>query len=523
MKSRQPATPVPAHAPSGPAAASPGGRGNAALQEELGARAARLAERASAPLPHRERLEGTFGQSLAGVRAVFGGAEVEALLAERDAEALAVGEGVLFRDPNPGVELVAHEVAHVLQQRRGGSGGGEAEADAAAQAHASGRPFEVRGGAAERPQFSGDKGTQADGHVALSLAGATVTPPAFPGGLPAVHDWLMRNQAALATYEGPITVRFTGTVLQKEQVIWAYYHPRQTLVLEGDGKAVVTGFQGKGGDTESATPGYFLAYRPIIPQAMTRENPAAANLQMRGLTVRGFVSGGVEIDPRPGQMPSADTWAAGAFDPEAGHGSGGLAAWVSGAVIEDNTFDQMGTRYAKKGSERYAPGDPDGYKDCGYGGVVARGLEWSVLAGNTFSHLENRDSSKKGEGGEDVNWMGLIHGVYLRDQSSDDVVRDNTFDTISGAAVKLTNQADRVRVRGNTSTNAGSDAFVLEQYNPHGNPGGAVEADSAGYGAKGVGTAADGKKYIAGNDVGSAYSRWKAKKKPKTYREKVAG
>ncbi len=515
MKSHRPLPPQKSPTTAGAAPTQQAtGIGNAGAAEGLRERIARAGNGAGSELPHRKKLEQSFGRDLGWIRAVRGGQESEALLGEQKAEAVAVRDTILFAEGNPSPELVGHEVTHLLQQRQGGSGGGEAEAEAGGRAVAAGKQVEVQGGAAETPQFSKSSSKSSQkGKVSLSLSGAAVTPPAFPGGLADLHDWLMANQAALSSYAGPLTVRFSGTVQQPEQVIWAYYHPQQTLVLKGADHAVVTGFSEASGGKEYATPGYFLCYRPIIPQEMSASSPAAANFEMRDLTVRGYVSGGVEIDPRRGALPSAETYAGVGYNPESGHGSGGLAAFLSGAEIEDNVFEQMGTKYMKPGAEKYAPGEEEGYKSCGYGGVVARGLNYSTIQGNTFANLENRDSKKTAADGGKVNWLGLIHGVYLRDQSSHNAVRGNNFSSISGAPVKLTNHADNNKVRNNKSRNAGKDAFLLEQYNPNGNPGGAVEADSAGYNNARIGKAADGKKYVQGNAPGSSYAGWAGKSK----------
>jgi hypothetical protein len=90
-----------------------------------------------AQIPHRGRMERAFGQPLGDVKAHLGpeaGAASEAM----GAEAYALGNEVAFRDRNPSPETVAHEVAHVVQQRRGDGpgrteGGLEIEAEAAAQ------------------------------------------------------------------------------------------------------------------------------------------------------------------------------------------------------------------------------------------------------------------------------------------------------------------------------------------------------------------------------------------------------
>jgi hypothetical protein len=515
MKQRVAPTHGPAARPAAPPRATTPAASNSARAGAIDERLQRAAAQASAGVPHRERLESTFGLDLGHLRVVLGGDEVADALAERNAEAVAFKDTLLFADANPAPELVAHEVTHALQQEKGGAGGGESEAEAGARALGAGESFEVKGGAAEKPQFSTSKAASSKGSVKLTMAGSPVSPPAVTG-LDDVHDFLMANQAALAGWSGTIRVRFSGTVKQRAQVIWAYYAAGQTLEIEGADGAVVSGFTGSG-DKQVATEGYFLAYRPIVPQAMSADNPAAANFSMHGLTVRGFVSGGVEISPRSGQLPSAEQYASDSYDAEAGHGDGGLTAFLSGASIKGNTFEQMGTSYMKRGTERYAPTDPEGYKYAGFGGIVARGLNASTISGNTFSDLTNRDSSKRSEAdGREVSWEALMHGIYLRDHSSNDSIRNNTFDTISGAAVKFTNASDHNKVRDNKADNTGSDAFVLEHYSAN-NPGGMAESDSRGYGSKGVSKAADRRKYIDGNQAGTSYDK---NKKLKEFKEK---
>jgi hypothetical protein len=92
-------------------------------------------------LPYQGPLEESFGQDLSGVRAHVGG-EAEVAASAMGAEAFATGDHVVL-PASPSLHLVAHETAHVLQQRKGvhlKGGVGEAgdeheqEADAAADA-----------------------------------------------------------------------------------------------------------------------------------------------------------------------------------------------------------------------------------------------------------------------------------------------------------------------------------------------------------------------------------------------------
>ncbi len=97
-------------------------------------------------LPHRERLEQGFGVDLSGVRAHTGDGAAGASR-EIGAEAYTMGSDIAFASSSPSPELVAHEVAHVIQQGAGaGPAGGvgtagdrfEQEADAAASTVAGG-------------------------------------------------------------------------------------------------------------------------------------------------------------------------------------------------------------------------------------------------------------------------------------------------------------------------------------------------------------------------------------------------
>jgi hypothetical protein len=96
-------------------------------------------------LPHQEALEASFGQDLSGIQAHVGG-DAAASAEAMGADAYATGDHVVL-PTNPGLELVAHEVAHVLQQQGGvqlhrgvGAAGDsyEQEADAAAAAAVAG-------------------------------------------------------------------------------------------------------------------------------------------------------------------------------------------------------------------------------------------------------------------------------------------------------------------------------------------------------------------------------------------------
>ncbi len=73
-----------------------------------------------AEIPFRAEMEAAFSEDFSTVRAFFG---ERARLAGIEARAAAAGEVVVFGDESPDKETVAHELAHVVQQRVGGGGG----------------------------------------------------------------------------------------------------------------------------------------------------------------------------------------------------------------------------------------------------------------------------------------------------------------------------------------------------------------------------------------------------------------
>lgn len=105
-------------------------------------------------VPYRAEMERGFGTSFAGVNAHFGEDAGQASRA-LGAEAYTVGQNVAFANPNPTREVVAHELAHTIQQGGstptgggevqtfGGEGGFEAEADEAAASVLAGGQAEV--------------------------------------------------------------------------------------------------------------------------------------------------------------------------------------------------------------------------------------------------------------------------------------------------------------------------------------------------------------------------------------------
>ncbi|MGC8802111.1 MAG: DNA/RNA non-specific endonuclease, partial [Chloroflexus sp.] len=95
--------------------------------------AALLAQAAAQPaivLPHREVLVARFGRRLDQI-AVYAGPPAQAALALLHAEALTHQGAIFLADPHPPLELVAHEVVHVLQMKGGTRATGPQPAEAA--------------------------------------------------------------------------------------------------------------------------------------------------------------------------------------------------------------------------------------------------------------------------------------------------------------------------------------------------------------------------------------------------------
>jgi hypothetical protein len=95
----------------GATASSPGAPGRSSLT-------ARLHGRGGGALPYQAQLESAFGEDFGGVTTHLGASDV---LAAEGALGAAEGDTVAFADSRPPLYLVAHEVAHVAQQRQAGT------------------------------------------------------------------------------------------------------------------------------------------------------------------------------------------------------------------------------------------------------------------------------------------------------------------------------------------------------------------------------------------------------------------
>jgi len=136
------------------------------VQAEPGQRFAQATAGGGGSVPFMGEMEAAFGQDFGGVSAHFGQAGP---MADIGARAAASGETIAFAEASPSKELVAHELTHVVQSRRGGAGGG-VQGKAVAPPSAVSAP----GGASER---------EADQVAARIASGEQAGPiQAAPGG-----------------------------------------------------------------------------------------------------------------------------------------------------------------------------------------------------------------------------------------------------------------------------------------------------------------------------------------------------
>ncbi|WP_192809707.1 right-handed parallel beta-helix repeat-containing protein [Actinomadura rudentiformis] len=133
-------------------------------------------------------------------------------------------------------------------------------------------------------------------------------------------------------------------------------------------------------------------------------------------------------------------------------GSGAL----SGIVVKKTTFSDLGTKRKKNRGRN------------GYGAVHLKNVRSAKVTGNTFLRLENSQRYRKRR--PDGQWeiidkYGNMHGVYFAVGSSGskrayNIVKDNTFHTISGDPIRMSDGSSYVYASGNSFRNAGSNGMV---------------------------------------------------------------
>ncbi|HLL22247.1 MAG TPA: DUF4157 domain-containing protein, partial [Kofleriaceae bacterium] len=226
---------------------------------------ATAASSSGAPLPDplRNQFESSLGTELSSVR-VHTGSESQTAASAVGARAYAVGNDIHFGagqyDPSSsdGQFLIAHEVAHTVQQRGGsmtrqnklvlssGSDSAELEADRAASAMVQGAPTTVStvgGGVVHRKAFGGYAGTAESrantasanaapglSPISISTAHATSRAEFFAskqseferGDIPGYHDGANNTKHGLYPLLGEIRQGYLGDVARIQQAEAAY-------------------------------------------------------------------------------------------------------------------------------------------------------------------------------------------------------------------------------------------------------------------------------------------------------------
>lgn len=210
-KPRPSASPAPSTGPAPDRAT----RSNADIQDRIRLALAQPAK----PLPDHARHEALFGADFSGVRVHAGGSVIEAVLESIQADGAAIGDDLIFRDANPDVETVAHELAHVVQADRGAGSAAtskpgdsaERDAEAAASAVARGEAPEVEATATGQVQGSFWSSVSSfAGKVVNTVESAASE---LFGGVDANQAEVDRPEAATAQMMGPSLDDGTTTIL----------------------------------------------------------------------------------------------------------------------------------------------------------------------------------------------------------------------------------------------------------------------------------------------------------------------
>jgi hypothetical protein len=130
-----------------------------------GAAFAHATSGASSQVPFRGEMEAAFGHSFGNVRAHLGGSETGDGLSALGARAAAHGDAVAFRDASPSKDLVAHELAHVVQQRNGGGAVQAKPVDVSTPDDAAEQRADAAADAVMRGERVGDVGSAPAGHL----------------------------------------------------------------------------------------------------------------------------------------------------------------------------------------------------------------------------------------------------------------------------------------------------------------------------------------------------------------------
>lgn len=137
-----------------------------------------------------------------------------------------------------------------------------------------------------------------------------------------------------------------------------------------------------------------------------------------------------------------------------GYGQGGLAFVGNTEVVGDlqrpsglglNGNTVYGMKFRNLGSTY----NPD--VEYGFGGVTGKNSSGNQIVNNHFVHLENEAPSEAG-----------IHGIYLAHGSSNNYVKSNYFEWISGNPMRVRNDSNDNNIRDNTFKRTGLGSYYSD-------------------------------------------------------------
>jgi hypothetical protein len=208
-----------------------------------------------------------------------------------------------------------------------------------------------------------------------------------------------------------VDVRIDQGSYSGQSVVWTWYHPAHALRFMpidyfGGGIASIAGrpqFDGKGAAS------FFQL------KAAKGEN---TNIELIYLEIRGYRSGGIFL-------------------------SGDRNDFTSGFNANNRVF---GCYFAQIGNLSSAG-------DAGYAGVDLVNSDQNEIANNHFVGLANQSSS-----------AGLMHGVYLAHNSSNNVIRGNRFEGVSGDPIRARDYSNSNLIQDNRFFDAGAGATYSDWF-----------------------------------------------------------
>jgi hypothetical protein len=126
--------------------------------------------------------------------------------------------------------------------------------------------------------------------------------------------------------------------------------------------------------------------------------------------------------------------------------------WSSSNTVEGCSFYRIGDKYwSDRGNQ------------IGYAAIKSDNSRDNVIRNNLFVKIRNEPRMVWTPNRKYLDAPGLVHGIYLFEFSSHDLIVGNLFDRISGDAVKLRSSADGTTIQGNVFGRTFSGAAIVDK------------------------------------------------------------